>query len=465
MSTAMEKQRGPSLRGFKQYPVYKDSGVEWLGQIPARWEARKIKRLSIVRRGASPRPIDDPIYFDDKGEYAWVRISDVTASERYLQQTTQRLSDLGKSKSVALEPGELFLSIAATVGKPVITKVKCCIHDGFVYFVGLRENREYLYYVFSCGEPYKGLGKLGTQLNLNTDTIGDVYLPLPSRFEQSEIVQFLDRETAKIDVLVAKNERLIELLQERRSALITQAVTKGLDPTVAMKESGVEWLRRIPFHWESSRMWRISSAVSGGTPSKDEPSYWGGKIPWVSPKDMKRRFIDSSEDTITDQALFEAGLKLIPPPAVLIVVRGMILAHSFPVAVTRLPVTINQDMKALRLRHDIEPLFIAWVFEGVGKTLVAAVVEEAAHGTRVIRMDQWRSVTVPVPPKSEQHSIVSFLDRETSRIDALAWKVSDAVRSPQGTPHRPHLRRGDRQDRLAAPSPRLRPPMEELHEP
>ena len=106
---------------YKRYPAYKDSGVEWLGEIPAGWGVKKIKRLCLVRRGASPRPIDDPIYFDDEGEYAWVRIADLTASERYLDRTTQRLSPLGKSRSVALEPGELFVSIAATVGKPVRT--------------------------------------------------------------------------------------------------------------------------------------------------------------------------------------------------------------------------------------------------------------------------------------------------------------------------------------------------------
>jgi type I restriction enzyme S subunit len=424
-----EVHRGTgSLQRFKpSYPAYKDSGVEWLGQIPAHWEVRKVKRLCLVRRGASPRPIDDPIYFDDDGEYAWVRIADVTASERYLTATTERLSSLGKSRSVALEPGELFVSIAATVGKPIITRIKCCIHDGFVYFVGLREDREYLYYLFSCGEPYKGLGKLGTQLNLNTDTIGDIYLPLPKREEQQAIVRVLDRETARIDALMARKARLIELLQEQRTALITRAVTKGLDPNVPLKDSGVEWLREIPVHWEGSRMWRISRAISGGTPTKEEPRYWGGEIPWVSPKDMKHRFIDSSEDTITVQALGETGLKLIPPPAVLIVVRGMILAHSFPVAITRVPVTINQDMKALRLRSDIEPLFIAWVFEGIGKALVAAVVEEAAHGTRAIRMDQWRSVTVPVPPESDQRAIAAFLDRETARIDALVDKVCAAI--------------------------------------
>jgi type I restriction enzyme S subunit len=226
----MKDENGNS--SFRLHPSSlpkKDSGVEWLGEIPAHWEVKKVKRLCLVRRGASPRPIDDPIYFDDEGEYAWVRIADVTASDRYLERTTQRLSTLGKSKSVALEPGELFVSIAATVGKPVITKIKCCIHDGFVYFVGLRENRDFLFYLFSCGEAYRGLGKLGTQLNLNTDTIGDIYLPRPSSDEQQAIVQFLDRETARIDALIAKVREAIERLKELRTALISAAVTGKID--------------------------------------------------------------------------------------------------------------------------------------------------------------------------------------------------------------------------------------------
>ncbi|MFQ5478288.1 MAG: restriction endonuclease subunit S [Candidatus Binatia bacterium] len=130
---------------------------------------------------------------------------------------------------MALEPGELFLSIAATVGKPIITRIKCCIHDGFVYFVGLRENREYLYSLLSCGEPYKGLGKLGTQFKLNADTIGAIYLPRPSAAEQDAIVHFLDRENARIDALVAKVREAIERLKELRTALISAAVTGKID--------------------------------------------------------------------------------------------------------------------------------------------------------------------------------------------------------------------------------------------
>jgi type I restriction enzyme S subunit len=263
--------------------------------------------------------------------------------------------------------------------------------------------------------------------SLELELVANTPTPLPSVTEQRAIATFLDQETAKIDTLVAKKERLIELLQEKRAALIARAVTKGLDPNVSMKDSGVEWLGDIPAHWDCARMWRISDALSGGTPSKEERGYWDGDIPWISPKDMKRRVLDSSEDKITEQAVKETGLKLIAPGAVLIVVRGMILTHSFPVAVTRVPVTINQDMKALRLRDDVKPNFFAWTLEGIARGVLAAVVEEAAHGTRAIRMDQWRSVVIPVPPVEEQRAAADHLDSETAKIDALTHRVRDGV--------------------------------------
>ena len=143
----------------KPYSEYKESGVEWLGQVPGHWEVKAIKWESLVQRGASPRPIDDPIYFDDEGEFAWVRISDVTAAGMYLENTEQQLSELGSSLSVKMQPGSLFLSIAGSVGKPCIAKIKCCIHDGFVYFPRWKGDPRFLYYIFASGEPYKGLGK------------------------------------------------------------------------------------------------------------------------------------------------------------------------------------------------------------------------------------------------------------------------------------------------------------------
>ncbi len=218
-----------TTKGIDEETAFRHTDIQWLGDVPAHWEVKKIRRLALVKRGASPRPIDNPIYFDDQGEYAWVRISDVSASGKYLQVTEQRLSPLGQSKSVTLQPGNLFVSIAGSVGKPIISGIKCCIHDGFVYFDGLRESPGYLYYLFAAGQLYKGLGKLGTQLNLNTDTIGSIHIPVPSADTQKRIVQFLDRTTTELDRLASIVDVHIATLQERRAALITAAVTGQID--------------------------------------------------------------------------------------------------------------------------------------------------------------------------------------------------------------------------------------------
>ncbi|QKI82796.1 restriction endonuclease subunit S [Kroppenstedtia eburnea] len=216
-------------KGLNPNVPMKDSGIEWLGEVPEHWKVLKIKWLSKVKRGASPRPIEDPIYFDNNGEYAWVRIADVTSSNMYLKKTSQTLSELGASLSVKLPPGKLFLSIAGSVGKPCISGIKCCIHDGFVYFPDLQENEKFFYYVFASGAPYGGLGKLGTQLNLNTDIVGDIYTGVPEIKEQLEIVKYLDNQTSKIDTLISKLQIQITKIKEYRQALISSAVTGKID--------------------------------------------------------------------------------------------------------------------------------------------------------------------------------------------------------------------------------------------
>ncbi|AWE97786.1 restriction endonuclease subunit S [Pseudomonas aeruginosa] len=216
-------------KGLDPNVTMKDSGVEWLGEVPEHWDVKAIRWLSPVQRGASPRPIDDPVYFDDDGEYGWVRIEDVTASDGFLEETKQRLSALGSSLSVKLSPGALFLSIAGSVGKPCITRIKACIHDGFVYFPLLKTDPMWLVRIFESRSPFVGLGKLGTQLNLNTETVGSIKVALPPAGEISEILSDLDRCLAHLGQLISRTEHSITLLKERRSALITAAVTGQID--------------------------------------------------------------------------------------------------------------------------------------------------------------------------------------------------------------------------------------------
>lgn len=171
--------------------------------------------------------------------------------------------------------------------------------------------------------------------------------------------------------------------------------------------------------WGLSKLKYVASIEGGCTPSKTNPDYWSGELPWVSPKDMKVRVIRDAEDHVSEEAIRDTSLRLIAPPVILVVVRGMILAHTLPVALTAAPVTINQDMKALRPRSGVLTEYLAYFLEGTADFILSTLVEESAHGTKCLRADLWQDLSVLTPPLAEQRRIAAFLDRETARIDAL----------------------------------------------
>lgn len=407
----------------RTYPKYKDSGVEWLGTVPEHWEVKAIKWATSVQRGASPRPIEDPRYFDDEGEFAWVRISDVTASDVYLMETTQRLSELGANLSVKMQPGSLFLSIAGSVGKACIASIQCCIHDGFVYFPTLKDDTKFLFYIFAAGEAYKGLGKLGTQLNLNTDTIGSIKIGFPPLAEQRAIAAFLDRETARLDTLMAKQERLIELSLEKRRALISHTVTRGLNANAPLKDSGVEWLGQVPQHWE---IWKMAHAFSdigsGTTPPSDEPIWYEGDIPWVTTGELRENVINETTKCVSKEALSTFGsLKLHPAKSIVIAMYGATIGRLGILgvdAVTNQACCVIANSKVV-----LQPFLYYWLF-GFRDEIISLSV---GGGQPNINQEIISHLRISTPPLSEQRAIVEYLDAETAKIDTLISKARRAI--------------------------------------
>jgi type I restriction enzyme, S subunit len=411
---------------YRGYEKYKDSGVEWLGEIPEHWKNLKIKRLTQIKRGASPRPIDDPKYFDDEGEYAWVRIADVTASDRYLEETTQKLSDLGKSFSVPLEYGELFLSIAGSVGKPIITKIKCCIHDGFVYFPTLNANKEFLFYIFNSGQPYLGLGKMGTQLNLNTETVGGINIGLPPLDEQELIAHFLDRKTSQIDTLIAKKEALLEKLDKKRTALISHAVTKGLDRTAPMKDSGVEWLGDIPEHWEMKRLKFISPEQSVGLVIN--PSTYvddNGSVPFIYGANIREYKIDfSNARKITEESHNILSKSKLTAGDLLVVRVGE------PGVAAVIPNNIDTCNCASVMFIRQHKTFVSeWLCHIFNSRIGRFQVELVAYGAAQQQFNIAHAVdfNFPTPPRSEQQEIVNYLSEQITSIQSVQAATNNAI--------------------------------------
>lgn len=190
------------LTGKKRLPGFMD-----------KWVIKSLGALASIQRGASPRPIDSPIWFDENSAVGWVRISDVTGSGMYLRETTQHLSPLGIQHSRPVRQGSLIMSICATVGRPIITEIDTCIHDGFVVFDDLQADKLFFYYTLkSIEDEWSRHGQTGSQMNLNTDLINRTKVSVPpTAEEQIEIALFLsdmDSETAAVEAKLAKVRKI-----------------------------------------------------------------------------------------------------------------------------------------------------------------------------------------------------------------------------------------------------------------
>lgn len=323
-----------------------------------------------------------------------------------------------------------------------ICDVPVCINQDIKGFIVINKNinnKYFAYCIHGCQSPLlTGWRQQGATVeSLNTEKIKTSLVSLPPLFEQKLIVAYLDRETAKIDALIAKKQELIERLKEKRAALITRVVTRGLppdaarkaglDPNPKLKDSGVEWLGNVPQHWNLNKLKHLCRFISGMTPTKDDKSYWNGDMPWVSPKDMKLKYIYDTEDKISQNALIDFNIKIIDIGKLLIVVRGMILSHSLPVAITKVESTINQDMKAIYFIEEIKIEYIYYYFVGLSKLILSNIIEESGHGTKVIRMDNLNSLIIPYPNNNEQDIYLNYLNKQCDEYDKLILNVLSAI--------------------------------------
>jgi len=202
------------------------TGKTRLPGFSGEWEVKQIGEIATIQRGASPRPIDSPIWFDEFSRIGWVRISDVSKSSMFLSSTTQRLSLLGIARSRSVEVGSLIMSIAATVGRPAITQIECCIHDGFVVFSSLKVERDFLYFILRDIEPkWSKQGQTGSQMNLNTAMIGrtEILLP-PTPAEQTAIAEVLSDMDADLAALEARAAKARAVKQGMMQQLLTGKV-------------------------------------------------------------------------------------------------------------------------------------------------------------------------------------------------------------------------------------------------
>jgi type I restriction enzyme S subunit len=407
MADASAATRPGSLRRFKPYPAYKDSGVEWVGQIPAEWQSLKLKRVCTFVYGDS---LASDVRVDGGIE---VYGSNGPVGAHYRANTLAPCLVIGRKGSF----GKVNFS-----SRPLFAIDTTFVVDRRFTQADIR----WLYYVLTDARLDSATKDSAIPgLDREDAYAREVCLCPPA--EQRAIAAFLDRETARIDALVAKKERLIELLQEKRAALITHAVTKGLDLNVPMKDSGVEWLDEIPVHWEVNRAKFVARLRSGHTPSRQHPDYWQHcTIPWFGLVDVwqirdgQTEFVSETTEKISELGLANSAARLLPKGTVMLS-RTASVGFS---AIMGVDMATTQDFVNWVCGPTLRPEYLLYVFRSMGHEF-RRLTMGSTHQT--IYMPDVGRFAAPIPPVPEQDQLVAFIRKETAKTDALVSKVRDAI--------------------------------------
>jgi type I restriction enzyme S subunit len=403
-----------------------------LGKIPADWGLKRLKRIAEFRGGGTPSK-ENLDYW--KGDIPWVSPKDMKVSVVVDTEDTITAQAVRESATKLVPKGAVLLVVrsgilvhsipVALAGRDVTLNqdLKALIPSSVIL-------PRYLFYLISGLQTellveWKREG--ATVESLEIELVANTPIPLPGAREQRDVIEFLDRETARIDALMAKEERLIELLQEKRTALISHAVTKGIDPNVPMKDPGVEWLGEIPNAWEVKRLWhltpsgrRIMYGIVLPGPNVD------GGVPIVKGGDVSpdRLRLDRLNRTSVE---IESGYKRSR-------LRGGDLVYAIRGSIGEVAI-VPDELEGVNLTQDAARVAYTtathgpWLLHALKSAAVFAQLEAGALGATImgINIRDLKRASIPVPPRIEQEEIASFLEREIARIGGLIDKVHDAI--------------------------------------
>lgn len=417
---------------YKAYPEYKDSGIEWLGDIPTHWICTQIKYGYDITLGKMLQKNKS----SSKDELKpYLKAQNIQPTGIDLSVVDNMWFSPDEKNKLLLKKNDVLISEGGDVGRSAIWQgqlVECYIQNAINRARAMNGNSPYFlnYWMvyLKSSDFINTLCNKATIAHYTAEKVESSPLLLPNSDEQLHISLFLDHETAKIDNLIAKQQQLIELLKEKRQAVISHAVTKGLDPNVPMKDSGVEWLGEVPAHWELVPLKYLCNFSGGGTPTKDNLSYWqGGTVPWVSPKDMKSFWISETQDYVTPKAVSESSTNYVEEGSLLMVVRSGILQRNIPVAINIVKVTMNQDMKALRFNERMKAHYAAYFINGNVNSLLLEWTKEGAT-VESIEHEYLANGLIPVPPIDEQHWIIKSISDQMIRFELLEEKALTGIR-------------------------------------
>ena len=363
------------------------------------WKKYKLKDLAKIQRGASPRPISSHEWYDNKNKkVGWVRIGDVTNSTKYLYKTEDYFSEEGVKKSRFLPKGSLIMSICATIGKPIITGIDTCIHDGFVGFSNLDNvNKEFLYYILKNLEgKFISLSQTGSQANLNTNLINNTKINIPSIDEQKRIVDILTIVDRKIELL----EKKLVLWDKYIFSLKCNYFDNiNVEKIVKFKEI-------------------IKKGKAGGTPKSSIQSYYNGEIPFLTINDMTKqgKFIKSTEKTITKEGLNNSSAWIVPKNSLL---YSMYASIGF-VSINKIDLTTSQAIYSIILKDNVNQEYIFHYLKNY-KRFIHKYIETGTQGN--LNSKIIKNIKIKLPSLEEQNYYSNLFNIFDYKIQTLNTKI------------------------------------------
>ena len=404
------------------YPAYKPSGLPWLGDVPAHWEMARLK-------GHTSNVVD---LTKELGR------DDIYLALEHVESWTGRFAPAGDdiefdSQVKRFRAGDVLFGKL----RPYLAKVARTGRDGVCSgeFLVLRPSignvsSKYLEQALRSKPVIDAIDSstFGAKMpRTDWHFIGDMQLPFPPLAEQRAIVSYLDHADRRIRRYVSAKRKLIGLLEEEKQAVINRAVTRGLDPNVRLKPSGVEWLGDVPEHWETLRVGHFSEIGNGSTPSRGNAAYWtDGVHPWLNSSSVNQGTITNADQFVTDLALRECHLPSLRPGSVLVGITGQGKTRGMS-AVLEIDATINQHMAFVTPKTTRVSSYYLQMFLTAAYSELRAISSASGSTRAALTCEDIRRFTIALPPRDEQELLLKQVRHNLTGVDASAARARRQV--------------------------------------
>lgn len=392
--------------------MMKDSKIEWIGEIPNKWNIKKIKHISNVH--SSVRIFEDE--YKDQG-IPFFRTKEIVelANNKEISLELYISEDKYKTfRSKKVEKGDLLISSIGTIGEVWISDGRDFWYkDGNITQIDRNPNfvSNYLRYLISSNifiENIKFYESTTTISALTIEKIKEVKFPLPDKKEQQAIADFFDEKCENIDKVIGEIEEQIQVLEDYKKSLITETVTKGLDKNVPMKDSGIDWIGKIPANWKISKIKYEYNIQTGGTPDTSISEYYDGENKWVTIADINEKVIYDTESKITKSAIKSCSMGISPKDSLLFSFKlsiGKVAFCGENLYTNEAIATFLNGVQPLQYLYYAAPIFIV------------KNANENIYGAKLLNQQLIKDAPIVLPPAEEQIKMVDYLDKECEKID------------------------------------------------